>query len=136
MPIADCKIIDIPTNSDVRGNVSFFASSDELNFCIKRLYYIHGVVKDEKRGMHAHKELRSIIIAISGSFKVKIDDGADKKEFMLSNPKQGLYISNLIWRELYDFSPGAVAAIIASEVYDEGDYIRNYDDFLLITKGI
>jgi len=137
MPLSLCKIITIPTitNSD-NGSVSFFENNSDLDFDIKRIYYIHGVQSPEvARGMHAHKELRSIIIAVSGSFKVNLDDGKDQKEFSLSDPTQGLYLTKMIWRDLYDFSPGATALIIANQLYDENDYIRDYKDFLELTKG-
>lgn len=138
MPINQCKLINIPSISDDRGNVSFFETGAIADFDIKRIYYLHGITANAMRGMHAHKELRSIIIAVSGAFKVKIDDGIEQKEFTLSKPNQGLYLTNMIWRDLYDFSADAVAMIIANQIYDEADYIRDYREFLLLanSKGI
>ncbi|KKB96487.1 TDP-4-oxo-6-deoxy-alpha-D-glucose-3,4-oxoisomerase [Candidatus Arcanobacter lacustris] len=134
MTIESCRIIDIPTVVDEKGELCFFESNNELPFDIKRIYYLHGLSKDVRRGFHAHKQLNQIMVAISGEFKILLDDGKNKSVFNLSSPKQGLYIRNMIWRELFDFSDNAVVLVIANQIYKEKDYIRNYEEFIRISK--
>ena len=127
--IDDCKIIDLRKISDVRGNLTPIEGGTDVPFDIKRVYYLYDVPSDANRGGHAHKELRQLIIAANGSFTITLDDGENKKAYTLNRPYQGLLIVPGIWRNLDDFSSGAVLLCLASEHYDESDYIRNYTDF-------
>lgn len=129
MPLGDCKIIDLPKISDARGNLSFIEGERHIPFEIKRLYYLYDVPGGAERGSHAHLGLHQIILAVSGSFDVELDDGEEKKTFNLNRAHYGLYVCPLIWRSLGNFSSGAVCMVAASEIYDENDYIRNYIDF-------
>lgn len=123
------KLIDLPVITDPRGDLTFIEGGRHLPFEIRRVYYLYNVPVNSARGGHAHKDLQQIIFALSGSFRVIVDDGCEKTEYILSNPRQGLYISRLIWRELDLFSQGAVCMVLASHPYDESDYYRNYNDF-------
>lgn len=125
-----CKLIDLPRVRDTRGSLSFIENGENMPFSIQRLYYIYDVPGGESRGAHAHKELMQIIIAMSGSFQVELTDGANTKSFTLSTPYVGLFVDKLIWRNLKNFSSGAVCAVLASMKYDESDYIRDYEKFL------
>lgn len=127
--IDDCKIIDLRKISDVRGNLTPIEGGADVPFDIKRVYYLYDVPSDANRGGHAHKELRQLIIAANGSFTITLDDGENKKAYTLNRPYQGLLIVPGIWRNLDDFSSGAVLLCLASEHYVESDYIRNYIDF-------
>ncbi|REE27210.1 sugar 3,4-ketoisomerase [Winogradskyella pacifica] len=126
--INDVKIIDIPKVHDERGFLAVI-EKDAIPFAIKRVYYLYDVPSDSFRGGHAHKEQESVIIALSGSFEVLIDDGKTKRRIMLNKPNQGLYIPTDIWREIDNFSSGSVCLVLASTEYDEVEYIRDYDDF-------
>lgn len=123
-------------HSDRKGNISVVENNHTIPFEVKRIYYLYDVPGGEARGAHAHKELCQLIIAVSGSFSVTLDDGNVKRTFMLNRPYQGLYVVPGIWRDLYDFSSGAVCMVLASEKYDEKDYIRNYNEYLLYKNGI
>ena len=128
--VHDCKLIDLRKIHDVRGNLTPIESGEDIPFDIKRIYYLYDVPSGESRGAHAHKELQQLIIAANGSFTITLDDGKNKKSFTLNRPYQGLLIVPGIWRDLDDFSSGAVLLCLASEHYDAADYIRNYDEFL------
>jgi hypothetical protein len=130
MPLRDCSIIPLETRSDDRGLLTVVEGGMHIPFDIKRIYYLHGVSTGTERGAHAHKALRQLMIAISGSFTVTLDDGTDRVTFTLDDPRRGLLICPMIWRTLNDFSPGAVCTVLASEHFDEGDYYRRYDDFM------
>lgn len=131
-----CSIIELDKHhSDRKGNLSVVENGETLPFNVKRVYYLYDVPGGEARGSHAHKELSQLIIAVSGSFSVTLDDGNVKRTFMLNRPYQGLYVVPGIWRDLYDFSSGAVCMVLASEKYDEKDYIRNYNEYLLYRNG-
>ncbi|OBQ55556.1 WxcM-like domain-containing protein [Tamlana sp. s12] len=123
------KIINIPKISDPRGNLSVI-EKDCIPFGIKRVYYLYDVPSDSYRGGHAHKEQLEFLIALSGSFEVILDNGKYKEKVMLNKPNKGLLIPTRMWRELENFSSGAVCLVLASDVYDEVDYIRDYDEFL------
>lgn len=118
----------------VRGNdvgmLSFLEAERDIDFPIKRVYYIYNVAPGERRGFHAHKKLQQVLICIHGSCKILLDDGTDKAVVELTDPAEGLLVGNAMWREMYDFSPGAVLLVLASEYYDESDYIRDYQQFL------
>lgn len=128
--VFDCTILEMDRHhSDRRGNLTVVENGDTLPFDVKRVYYLYDVPGGESRGSHAHKELSQLIIAASGSFTVTLDDGTCKRSFFLNRPYQGLYIKPGLWRDLKDFSSGAVAMVLASEIYQEDDYIRTYDEF-------
>lgn len=129
--IDDCCLIDLSKIHDVRGNLTPIESGGDIPFDIKRIYYLYDVPSGESRGAHAHKELQQLIIAANGSFTITLDDGKNKKSFTLNRPYQGLLIVPGIWRDLDNFSSGAVLLCLASEHYMATDYIRDYDKFLL-----
>ena len=129
--VYDCSIIELDKHhSDRRGNITVVQNGDTVPFEVKRVYYLYDVPGGESRGAHAHKELSQLIVAASGSFRVTLDDGNVKRSFVLNRPYQCLYVKPGIWRDLDDFSSGAVCMVLASDVYLKEDYIRNYDDFL------
>ena len=128
------KIIRLPKIEDVRGNLTFIESEHHIPFEIKRVYWIYDVPGGELRGSHAYKELHEFIVALSGSFDVVLDDGKEKKKFFLNRSYYGLYVPNLIWRSLENFSTNALCLILASRHYSKDDYIRNYDEFLKLTS--
>ena len=130
--VYDCTMIELDKHhSDRKGNISVVENEITIPFDVKRVYYLYDVPGGESRGAHAHKELNQLIIAASGSFRVTLDDGNVKRSFVLNRPYQGLYVKPGIWRDLDDFSSGAVCMVLASEVYKPEDYIRNYEDFLV-----
>ena len=124
-----CEIISFPKIGDYRGNLTFIEGDEHVPFDIRRVYYIYDVPAGKSRGGHAHKKVHQVIIAISGSFDVIIDDGSERGKFTLNTPYVGLYIPNLVWRDIVNFSTGAVLMVLASEHYDENDYIRDYEEF-------
>lgn len=129
--VFDCTIVELDKHhSDRKGNLTIVENSKTLPFDVKRVYYLYDVPGGESRGSHAHRELSQLIIAASGSFRVTLDDGKIKRSFILNRPYQGLYVKSGIWRDLEDFSSGAVCLVLASEIYHAEDYIRNYDEFL------
>lgn len=129
--VYDCNIIEIDKHhSDSKGNISVVENGDTVPFDVKRMYYLYDVPGGVSRGGHAHKELSQFIIAASGSFTVTLDDGKVKRAYTLNRPYQGLLVKPGVWRNLDDFSSGSVCLVLASEKYDESDYIREYDEFL------
>ena len=124
------KIIDLPRIYDPRGNLTVVEQLKEVPFDIKRVYWTYDVPGGESRGGHAHKKCQSFIIAVSGSFTLRLDDGHRHETYHLNHPYQGLLINTGVWRTLEDFSSGAVCLALASELFDENDYIREYDDFI------
>lgn len=116
-------------HSDRKGNLSVVENGVTLPFDVKRVYYLYDIPGGEGRGAHAHKELEQLIVAASGSFTVTLDDGFSKRSFFLNRPYQGLYVKPGMWRNLEDFSSGAVCMVLASDIYKPEDYIRNYNDF-------
>ena len=130
MNIDNCKLVDLPKIHDPRGNLTFIEGSNHIPFDIQRVYYLYDVPGGAERGGHAHKELHQLIIAMSGSFDVVLDDGKDKKRVHLNRSYMGLYICPMIWRELDNFSSGAVCMVLASNRYSELDYYRDYGDFM------
>lgn len=125
----NCKVIDLPKIADPRGNLTFIESGRHVPFNIQRVYYLYDVPGGAERGGHAHKALHQLVIAMSGSFDIALDDGREKKRFHLNRSYHGLYICPMIWREMDNFSSGAVCLVLASNLYDEADYYRNYEDF-------
>jgi dTDP-4-dehydrorhamnose 3,5-epimerase-like enzyme len=129
MSINKCKIISINKISDTRGNLCFIESMKLIKFEIKRVYYLYDVPGGSERGEHAHKKLNQLIIPLSGSFNVMIDDGSDKKDIFMNKSNEGLYVCEGIWRNIHNFSSGSVCLVLASDYYDENDYIRCYSSF-------
>jgi len=130
MTIDRCRIIDLPRIQDPRGNLTFIEGGNHIPFGIRRVYYLYDVPGGSERGGHAHKELHQLIIAMSGSFDVLLDDGSNKKRVHLCRSYYGLYVCPMIWRELDNFSSGSVCMVLASNAYDEADYYRDYADFI------
>ena len=130
----EINLYQFPPHGDDRGQLIAIEEMKDLPFDIKRVYYIYDTLPGVRRGFHAHKCLQQILICVSGSCKIHLDDGTDTAEVTLDKPYEGLYISNNMWREMYDFTPGAVLLVLASENYDEADYIRNYDDFIKMVR--
>lgn len=133
--VFDCSIVELDRHhSDRKGNLTVVENGETLPFNVKRVYYLYDVPGGENRGSHAHKELSQLIIAASGSFSVTLDDGKCKRSFFLNRPYQGLYVKPGMWRDLEDFSSGSVCMVLASEVYQKEDYIRDYREFLEFRK--
>lgn len=128
--LSSCRLVDLPKISDPRGNLTFIEGGRHVPFDIQRVYYLYDVPGGAERGGHAHKELHQLIIAMSGSFDVILDDGREKKRIHLNRSYYGLYVCPMIWRELDNFSSGSVSMVLASNRYDEADYYRDYDTFL------
>ena len=127
--LKDIQLINFPTIEDTRGNLAFI-QNEFLPFEFKRIYYLFDVPSNSFRGGHSHINQNEILIALSGSFEVVLDDGLEKKSIILNKPNMGLPISTGIWRELQNFSSGAVCLVVASDVFEEADYIRDYEEFL------
>lgn len=125
--------VEIPKITDPRGNLAVI-EKDTIPFAIQRVYYLFDVPSDASRGGHAHKEQLELLVPLSGSFQVVINDGINQKSILLNKPYKGLLITKGIWRELTDFSAGAVCLVVSSGEFDEEDYIRDYDDFLAFKK--
>lgn len=127
--------IELPQIHDPRGDLTFVEGGNHIPFQIARVYYLYNVPVGSERGGHAHRELEQIVFALSGSFRMKIDDGTTRSEYWLRDPRKGLYISKMVWREMDTFSQGAVCMVLASHRYDEGDYLREYGDFVAALGG-
>jgi dTDP-4-dehydrorhamnose 3,5-epimerase-like enzyme len=132
--IEDCKIIDLPRINDPRGNLTFVESNRHIPFPIRRVYYLYDVPGGAERGAHGHRALQQFIIAMSGSFDIHLDDGFGKKTIHMNRSYYGLYVSPMIWRDINNFSSGAVCMVLASEYFDEKDYYRDYDEFIKDAK--
>ena len=126
----EIKKYQFQIHGDERGQLVALEEMKDIPFKVKRVYYMYDTKAGVRRGFHAHKCLEQILICIHGSCKILMDNGDEKAEVLLDKPYEGLYISNAIWREMFDFSSDAVLMVLASEYYDESDYIRNYDEFL------
>ncbi len=129
MGVHDCKVLELPVVHAPEGNLTFVEGLKHVPFKIARIYYLYDVPGGAVRGGHAHRSLEQLLIAMSGSFEVLLDDGSEKKAVTLNRSYQGLYLEPMIWRELVDFSSGSVCMVLASDHYDESDYFRDYDDF-------
>lgn len=133
--VYDCNVILLDRHhSDRKGDICVVENGETLPFDVKRVYYLYDVPGGVERGGHAHKALYQLIVAVSGSFTVTLDDGKAKRSFALNRPYQGLLVVPGIWRDLSDFSSGSVCMVLASETFDEEDYYRNYNDFLVYKK--
>lgn len=131
MLIDECKILELPKISDPRGNLTFVEGGTHVPFEIRRVYYLYDVPGGSERGGHAHKALSQLIVAMSGSFDVTLNDGrSETRRFHLNRSYFGLFVCPMIWRELDNFSSGSVCMVLASNIYDERDYYRDFNDFL------
>lgn len=126
----DIKMLKFRLISDARGSLIAIEQLKDIPFEIKRVYYIFDVAEGAHRGFHAHKKLQQLMFCPHGSCKIRLDDGTEKMEILLDSPDKGLLVKSNVWREMYDFSPGTVLMVLASDYYDESDYIRDYDEFL------
>ena len=124
------QIINFDIKGDERGSLISLEENKNIPFEIKRVYYIFNTVEGIRRGFHAHKKLKQVLVCVVGSCKILLDDGKSKEEVSLDNPNKGLLIESMIWREMFDFSPNCVLMVLANEVYDESDYFRDYQQFL------
>ena len=136
MQLDKCKIVDLPRINDPRGNLTFVEGGRHVPFEIKRVYYLYDVPGGAERGGHAHKDLHQLIIAMSGSFDIHLDDGFNKMTVHMNRSYYGLYVCPMIWREIDNFSSGAVCMVMASAYYDELDYYRNYAAFQADAKEV
>ena len=136
MSLADCRLIDFPIIHDPRGNLTFIEEERHVPFDIKRVYYLYDVPGGATRAGHAHKTLQQVLIAISGSFDVLLDDGKEQKRYHLNRSYFGLYIYPLTWRVIDNFSSGAVCLSIVSDFFQESDYYREYSEFLHGVRGV
>ncbi|MFQ6572762.1 sugar 3,4-ketoisomerase [Pseudomonas sp. UM16] len=135
MSLKDCKIIDLPKIEDPRGNLTFIESDQHIPFGIERVYYLYDVPGGSHRGGHAHKGLHQLLIAMSGSFDILLDDGRTRFKYHMNRSYYGLYIPPMIWREIDNFSSGSVCMVLASERFDESDYYRDYETFQSVVQG-
>ena len=133
--VDDCKIILLNKIESINGNLTVLENKKNINFDINRIYYLYDIPGGESRGAHAHKDLEQIVVAASGSFTIILDDGHNKKEFMLNRPNLGLNIKPGIWRDINNFSSGAICLVLASLKYSESDYIRDHNLFLKYKKN-
>jgi len=130
LEVEGAHLLDLPVISDPRGDLTFLESQLNIPFDIARVYYLYNVPAEAQRGGHAHRDLQQVIFALSGSFRILLDDGRRKSEVILRNPGVGLYVNRMVWREIDCFSQGAVCMVVASNPYDESDYYRDYNEFL------
>lgn len=136
MALSDCRVIELPKIADTRGNLTFVEGTRHIPFEIKRVFYVYDVPGGAARGGHAHKAVQQLLIAMSGSFDVTLDDGTDRRVFHLNRAYFGLYVPAMIWREMDNFSSGAVCMVLASSFYSEDDYYRDHEDFLQAVKAL
>lgn len=133
--IEDCKFIEFSQKGDERGHLVVIEGNENVPFDIKRVFYIYGSDRDVIRGRHANYNSEFVLINVSGTSKVKVDDGTNQQVFDLDRPHVGVYIPKLVWKDMYDFSEDSVLLCLASEHYDANEYIRDYDKYLTIRKG-
>lgn len=134
MPLDDCRLMQLPKVEDRRGNLTFIEGNHHVPFSIERVYYLYDVPGGAERGGHAHKALHQFMVAMSGSFDVKLDDGNRKATFHLNRSYSGLYLPPMIWREIDNFSSASVCMVLASAHYAADEYVRDYDEFLRMTR--
>ena len=132
--VYNCHVLDLNKIHNRAGNITIVEGEQNVPFSVRRIYYLYDIPGGESRGGHAHRELYQLIVAASGSFEVLLDDGKNKKIIRLNRPNYGLLIVPGIWRELFEFSSGAICMVLASQKYDEEDYIRDYDSFIKIKQ--
>jgi len=133
--VEDCRLIELPRIARDEGNITVIEGRAHVPFDVQRVYYLYDVPGGESRGGHGHRELQQVIVSAMGSFDVTIDDGSSRRTFTLNRAFYGLYMPKLLWRELSNFSSGGVCLVLASMVYSETDYIRDYDEFLSVKKS-
>jgi hypothetical protein len=133
--VDDCRLIDLPVIHNPQGNLTFIEGQKHVPFDIARVYYLYDVPGGAERGGHAHRELQQLLVAMSGSFEIVVDDGTQRRGIRLNRSYVGLYMPSMIWRELVDFSSGSVCMVLASKPYEEADYIRDYEAFRQIATG-
>ena len=133
--IDQCKLIEFDKHHHANGNLSVVENGEQVPFDIKRVFYIYDVPGGEERGGHSHKELTQVIVAISGAFDILIDDGVNQRTITLNRPYQGLLVAPGVWSQQYNFSSGSVCLVLASDHYNEADYVRNYDEFKKLTSS-
>src|ERR1039457_5569291 len=134
--VYDCSLVELPRINSPSGNLTPVYSREQIPFDIARVYYLYDIPGGETRGGHAHRNLQQLLVAASGSFDVLLDDGVNRRVIHLNRPYFGLYMPNMIWRELLNFSAGGICLVLASHVYDEGDYFREYEEFRHVARGI
>jgi hypothetical protein len=134
--VYDCSIVELPRINSPSGSLTPICSRKQISFDIARVYYLYDIPGGETRGGHAHRDLHQLIVAASGSFDVLLDDGINRRVMHLNRPYFGLYMPNMIWRELINFSSGGICLVLASHVYDEADYFRDYEEFRLTARGL
>jgi hypothetical protein len=135
MSLADCHILELPRVADPRGNLTFIEAGRQVPFEIRRVYYLYDVPGGASRAGHGHRTLRQLMVAMSGSFDVTLDDGRERVKHHLNRSNYGLYVGPMIWREIDNFSSGSVCVVLASDFYDEADYFRRYEEFLAAARG-
>lgn len=135
MGLEDCKLIELPRVNDPRGNLTFIEGGRHVPFDVRRVYYLYDVPGGATRAGHGHRRLEQVIIAMSGSFDLTLDDGRERRRFHLNRSYYGLYVAPMMWREIDNFSSGSVCMVLASDYYDEADYFRLYEEFLEAVKG-
>ena len=133
--VNDCAMLSLPRIDDPRGKLTFIEGGRHLPFDIRRVFYLYDVPTEESRGAHAHRNLHQVLICLSGSFDVALDDGSSKRTVHLNRPWQGLHVPPMIWAAEVNFDPGSVCLVLASDRYDEADYIREYDQYLALVRG-
>ena len=134
--VLDCAIIKLPQVHTISGNITAIENNKNIPFAVKRIYYLYDIPGGMDRGAHAHKTLQQFIIAASGSFDVKLDDGLNKRSISLNHPNRALHLVPGIWRELSNFSSGAICLVLASNKYDENDYLRDYNKYIEYLKKL
>lgn len=132
--IADCCVLELPKIADVRGNLTFVESERHVPFPIRRVFYLYDVPTGEGRGAHAHRRQHQFLVCLAGSFDVVVEDGRDRATIHLNRPWQGLHIPPMIWAAEINFDPGSVCLTLSSDLYDESDYVRDYDEFIALSR--
>jgi hypothetical protein len=135
MGLEDCTMIELPRVNDPRGNLTFIEGGRHIPFEVRRVYYLYDVPGGATRAGHGHRTLEQLIIAMSGSFDVTLDDGRERRRYHLNRSYYGLRVAPMMWREIDNFSSGSVCMVLASDYYDEADYFRRYEDFLEAVKA-
>jgi dTDP-4-dehydrorhamnose 3,5-epimerase-like enzyme len=128
--LADCKLVDLPVVENPQGNLVFAEGETHIPFPIARVFYVYDVPAEAVRGGHAHHTLEEVVFCVSGRLEMEVDDGAGRQTFVLDNPRRGLHLSPLVWFDIRGFDPGSIYVVFASALYDEDDYIRDYDRFI------
>jgi dTDP-4-dehydrorhamnose 3,5-epimerase-like enzyme len=133
--IQDCKLVQLPVKEDPQGDLAFAEGERHIPFSIARVFYVYDLPREAQRGGHAHVSLEEVIFCVSGSFELVVDDGVEQRPFLLDDPRVGLYLPPMVWQDMSHFSPGTVYLVLSSEVFDEGDYIRDHEEFVLAAQG-